>query len=137
MAFWRSFLWSLTVSPLSLCAVLLESQVRNVERGSACVNGPATRACWTNGYSIATDSDQKFPTTGKTVSYTLEVTNTTCNPDGSGSRICMLVNGQYPGPTLRASWGDTLDITVKNSLQNNGTSIHYVRDDISHQHWGL
>lgn len=87
-----------------------------------------------NGYSIATDFDQMFPTTGKTVSYTLEVTNTTCNPDGSGSRICMLVNGQYPGPTIRASWGDTLDITVKNSLQNNGTSIHFVHDDISHQH---
>lgn len=49
----------------------------------------------------------------------------------------MLVNGQYPGPTIRASWGDTLDITVKNSLQNNGTSIHFVRNDISHQHWGL
>jgi FtsP/CotA-like multicopper oxidase with cupredoxin domain len=34
-------------------------------------------------------------------------------------------NGQYPGPPIVADWGDTLQITVKNSLQNNGTSIHW------------
>lgn len=94
-------------------------------RDTACTNGPYTRACWKNGYSIATDFDQKFPTTGKTVSYNLEITNTTCNPDGHGERICLLFNNQYPGPVIRAEWGDTLSITVKNSMQDNGTSIHW------------
>lgn len=37
----------------------------------------------------------------------------------------MLVNGQYPGPTVYANWGDMISITVKNSLQNNGTGIHW------------
>ena len=70
---------------------------------ATCTNGPNTRACWSNGYSIATDFDLKWPNTGKTVSYNLEVTNTTCNPDGNGERLCMLYNNQFPGPTIRAS----------------------------------
>lgn len=110
---------------------------------SSCSNGPYTRACWKDGFSIATEYvllvviatrflltvlssfDQKFPTTGKTVSYNLEITNTTCNPDGAHEQQCLLFNGQLPGPVIRASWGDTLSITVTNSMQNNGTSIHW------------
>lgn len=92
---------------------------------SACTNGPNTRSCWKNGYSVATDFDQKFPTTGKTVTYNLEITNTTCNPDGHGARTCLLVNNQFPGPTIRATWGDNLVINVKNSMQHNGTSMHW------------
>ncbi|KAF2157303.1 multicopper oxidase [Myriangium duriaei CBS 260.36] len=90
-----------------------------------CTPGPRSRACWYNGYSIATDFDQKHPTTGKTVSYSLEITNTTCNPDGNAGQPCYLVNGQYPGPTIVADWGDTVSITVKNSLTTNGTSVHW------------
>ncbi|KAF2808429.1 uncharacterized protein BDZ99DRAFT_464310, partial [Mytilinidion resinicola] len=37
----------------------------------------------------------------------------------------MLINNQFPGPTIIADWGDTLVVNVKNSLQNNGTSIHW------------
>ena len=92
---------------------------------SACKNGPLSRACWSNGYSIATDFDQKFPTTGNTVSYNLELTNGTCNPDGNGDKLCLLINGQYPGPTIRATWGDMVTVNVKNSMQDNGTSIHW------------
>ncbi|THW46308.1 putative multicopper oxidase, type 1 [Aureobasidium pullulans] len=92
---------------------------------SACSNGPFTRSCWTDGFSVATDFDQKFPTTGNTVSYNLEITNTTCNPDGANEQQCLLINGQLPGPVIRASWGDTLSITVTNFMQDNGTSIHW------------
>ncbi|KAK6438685.1 laccase, multicopper oxidase, benzenediol:oxygen oxidorectuctase [Oleoguttula sp. CCFEE 5521] len=92
---------------------------------AACTNGPLTRSCWKNGYSVATDFDQKFPTGGATVTYNLEITNGTCNPDGNGPRLCLLFNGQYPGPTIRATWGDNLVINVKNSMKDNGTSIHW------------
>ena len=95
------------------------------ERDTACTNGALTRSCWTNGYSVATDFDQKFPTTGNTVTYNLEITNTTCNPDGHGSRTCLLINGRFPGPLIRATWGDMVVINVKNSMQDNGTSIHW------------
>jgi FtsP/CotA-like multicopper oxidase with cupredoxin domain len=37
----------------------------------------------------------------------------------------MLINGQYPGPTIIADWGDMISITVQNSLQSNGTSFHW------------
>ncbi|KAF2812433.1 putative multicopper oxidase, type 1 [Mytilinidion resinicola] len=92
---------------------------------AACTNGPTSRNCWSGGYSVLTDFDKKWPTTGNTVSYTLTVTNTTCNPDGNGPRICFLYNGQYPGPTITADWGDTVQVTVINKLTGNGTVIHW------------
>ncbi|KAL3421060.1 multicopper oxidase [Phlyctema vagabunda] len=91
---------------------------------SACTNGPFTRHCWSDGFSIATDFDVKFPTTGKTVKKTLTITNTTLAPDGY-ERIVLAINGQYPGPTIIADWGDMLEITVINAMQDNGTSIHW------------
>lgn len=36
-----------------------------------------------------------------------------------------MVNGQYPGPTIEANWGDIIQVTVNNQLQNNGTSFHW------------
>ncbi|KAI7541231.1 laccase precursor, partial [Hortaea werneckii] len=112
------------VTSAAVPAEPIEVEERQVADG-ACKNGPYTRACWSNGYSIATDFDQKFPTTGSTVTYDLEITNSTCNPDGNGERLCLLINNQYPGPLIRASWGDNLVINVKNSMQDNGTSIHW------------
>lgn len=95
------------------------------ERDTVCTNTPNFRNCWASGFSVATDFDNKSPTTGRTVHYDLEITNTTCNPDGASARTCLLVNKQYPGPTIQADWGDTLSVTVKNSLQDNGTGIHW------------
>ena len=89
-----------------------------------CTNTRFTRACWNNDFSIETDFDYSWPNTGKTVSYTLEISNITLAPDGH-TREVLAVNGQYPGPTIRASWGDTMQITVKNNLQYNGTSMHW------------
>ncbi|KAJ9608273.1 laccase, multicopper oxidase, benzenediol:oxygen oxidorectuctase [Cladophialophora chaetospira] len=91
---------------------------------SQCTNGPATRSCWGNGYSIATNYDAVWPTTGKTVEYTIEIQNRTLAPDGFSRRV-YAINGLYPGPTITANWGDKLKITVKNSLTTNGTSIHW------------
>jgi FtsP/CotA-like multicopper oxidase with cupredoxin domain len=67
----------------------------------------------------------KSPRTGNTVSYHLEITNGTCNPDGNGDKPCFLINGQYPGPLIEATWGDRLEVTVTNSLLYNGTSLHF------------
>lgn len=90
----------------------------------SCTNGPSTRACWGNGYSIATDYDTKWPVTGITRSYSLDITNSTGSPDGY-SRVVLGINGNMPGPTIWANWGDTLSITVTNRLTDNGTSIHW------------
>ncbi|KAF2460474.1 laccase [Lineolata rhizophorae] len=90
-----------------------------------CRNGPLSRGCWNDGFSINTDFDVDWPDTGNVVQYTLDITNTTCSPDGGPERLCFLVNNQSPGPTIYADWGDTLQITVNNQLQHNGTSIHW------------
>jgi FtsP/CotA-like multicopper oxidase with cupredoxin domain len=90
-----------------------------------CQNGPLTRGCWVDGFSIGTDFDLKWPITNGHRHYDLEITNTTCNFDGHGDKVCMLINNQYPGPTITANWGDMIYVNVKNSLPNNGTSIHW------------
>lgn len=89
-----------------------------------CFNNPSNRSCWGGGYSIDTNIEASWPDTGRVVSYTLEVQNKTLAPDGF-PRPVYAINGQFPGPTVRARWGDTLRITVKNSLETNGTSMHW------------
>ena len=32
----------------------------------------------------------------------------------------MLINGQFPGPTITADWGDRITVTVINNLIHNG-----------------
>ena len=87
-------------------------------------NGPASRACWTEGFDINTDFDNNWPDTGVTRKYNFEITNGTAAPDGN-SRITFLINGQYPGPTIFADWGDKVEVTVTNHLESNGTGIHW------------
>jgi Multicopper oxidase len=36
----------------------------------------------------------------------------------------MVINGGYPGPTIEANWGDWIEITVTNELDE-GTSLHW------------
>ncbi|KIW49289.1 hypothetical protein PV05_10982 [Exophiala xenobiotica] len=102
----------------------ISSATTTKKADSQCTNGPQTRQCWGNGFSIATNYDSTWPNTGVVVPYHLEITNTTMAPDGVPRRVYS-INNQYPGPTIRANWGDTLQITVKNSLTTNGTSIHW------------
>ncbi|KAF7815597.1 L-ascorbate oxidase-like [Senna tora] len=40
-------------------------------------------------------------------------------------QLVMGINGQFPGPTIRAEVGDILDINVTNKLSTEGTSIHW------------
>src|SRR5947207_2193293 len=91
-------------------------------RKVGCVHGPRSRDCWDDDHDIATDYNLNWPNTGKvaevrllgsahigsiaianTISpqYHLEITNTTAAPDGF-ERLMMLVNGQFPGPTIQA-----------------------------------
>ncbi|KAF1837419.1 laccase [Decorospora gaudefroyi] len=91
---------------------------------SSCNHGPQSRGCWNGDYNIDTDMDFVWPNTGKTVKYHLTISNATGAPDGF-ERPVFLINGQMPGPTLVADWGDDIEITVTNNLQHNGTGIHW------------
>ena len=48
------------------------------------------------------------------------------SPDGF-NKSAILVNGQFPGPTIEADYGDTFRITVHNQITGpeEGTSIHW------------
>ncbi|KAF1930904.1 multicopper oxidase [Didymella exigua CBS 183.55] len=135
----QSFAYWLSAGSLALASAIPASLIERQD--GACTNTARTRQCWSDGYSIATDFDAKTPPAGTTVTYNLEVTNTTRpHLDGSpGSRMFQLINGQYPGPTIRAKWGDTIVVNVKNSMQDNGTGIHWhgIRQLNSCQHDGV
>lgn len=88
-----------------------------------CTNGPTSRSCW-GAYNIDTDYGTTWPNTGVTKSYTFHITNTTLSPDGTSKQV-LAVNGQIPGPTIEANWGDTISVQVFNDMQTNGTSLHW------------
>jgi len=67
---------------------------------------------------------QDCPDTGVVRSYNFTIARSTLAPDGV-SRPVMLINGQFPGPTIEANWGDTISVSVQNNLDNEGTSMHW------------
>ncbi|KAI1299759.1 laccase [Xylaria venustula] len=85
-----------------------------------------TRACWSPGFSINTDYELSTPPgVTRSYSWTVEEFTNWIAPDGEVKTSAMLINGMYPGPTIRADWGDTVSVTVTNKLKFNGTSIHW------------
>ncbi|KAI1750736.1 multicopper oxidase-domain-containing protein [Xylaria castorea] len=103
------------------------SQPNGLEvRGPGSCYTASNRACWSPGFDINTDYETKTPPgTTKTFTWEVKEYDNWTGPDGRVKSKVMLINNQYPGPTLTADWGDTVVVTVKNSLRLNGTSIHW------------
>jgi len=40
-------------------------------------------------------------------------------------KLAVTVNGEAPGPTIRATQGDTVVVTVRNKLETENTGIHW------------
>ncbi|KAK3673985.1 hypothetical protein LTR78_006187 [Recurvomyces mirabilis] len=76
------------------------------------------------GYTIKDNPYEVMPQTCVTREYNFELVNGTISPDGV-PRNGLTVNGQFPGPQLTANWGDTITVHVKNSMANNGSTIHW------------
>ncbi|KAK5088674.1 hypothetical protein LTR05_002894 [Lithohypha guttulata] len=100
------------------------SCIQDAKSNPGLANSAQHRCSWGPGFDINTNYYTTWPNTGKTVKYTLTITNGTISPQGD-RKLGFLVNGQSPGPTITADWGDMLEITVVNNLQHNGTSIHW------------
>ncbi|KAI0400497.1 multicopper oxidase [Xylaria palmicola] len=79
--------------------------------------------CWGN-YSLSTNWYEEAPDTGVIREYWFDLVNSTLSPDGV-PRLSLTINGSIPGPTIEADWGDTIVVHLRNSLENNGTSIHW------------
>ncbi|ODM89025.1 L-ascorbate oxidase, partial [Orchesella cincta] len=62
----------------------------------------------------------------KIVRHTFEVAYFNGSPDGIHKDKILGINGQSPGPTIEADVGDTLEITLINSIQDGqNTTIHW------------
>jgi hypothetical protein len=58
---------ALGASLLAFSASTLAASIPDVsKRDSVCTNGPSSRNCWQNGFSVDTNSYDKFPDTGVT-----------------------------------------------------------------------
>ena len=66
------------------------------------------------------------PTTGRVRSYDFTIKRGTIAPDGYQKDV-MLINGQFPGPTIEANWGDTIEVNVHNEITGpeEGTALHW------------
>ncbi|MCJ1439432.1 hypothetical protein MMC27_008826 [Xylographa pallens] len=98
----------------------IECDYTQMKGWTAC-SSETDRGCWLSGpqgehYGIATDYEIHTPI-GITRKYYLEVTDEEGAPDGVLNTGLKLFNKQYPGPWIQ--------ITVKNNLEKNGTTIHW------------
>jgi len=102
------------------------------------------RSCWLKKGSqridINTDYEdpEKVPK-GIVRKFHLEVSEQPISPDGTTMEHGKVFNRRYPGPWIEACWGDTIEVTVKNNLRWNGTSVHWhgIRQFRSFQHDGV
>ncbi|GME26721.1 putative multicopper oxidase protein [Neofusicoccum parvum] len=124
----KSFLWNLFLAGALAAPQAVTSTASAA--GSVCTgNTAADRSVWCD-YDIQTDWYTEVPDTGVTVElliviqYWFDVQNVTVSPDGI-ERMALAVNGSIPGPTIEANWGDTVVVHVTNSMENNGTGIHW------------
>ena len=53
-----------------------------------------------------------------------EVSNMFWSPDCE-EKVLIGINGQFPGPTIRAKAGDTIVVELKNGLHTEGVVIHW------------
>lgn len=60
----------------------------------------------------------------KTRHFKWEVGYMYASPDCE-EKILLGINGQFPGPTIRAKAGDTIHVELKNALHTEGVVIHW------------
>ncbi|PSR87224.1 multicopper oxidase-domain-containing protein [Coniella lustricola] len=81
---------------------------------------------WGTKTCTNTNPYNSSPNTGIIRSYDFTITRGVIAPDGY-QRDVMLVNGAFPGPTIEANWGDTIQVTLHNNITGpeEGTSLHW------------
>ncbi|KAJ9423222.1 multicopper oxidase-domain-containing protein [Fusarium oxysporum] len=82
-----------------------------------------------NGYPWSTMNSQTNyyqdqPNTGVIRRYDFTVSRGMIAPDGY-ELSTILVNGQFPAPLIEANWGDTIQVTVHNDMDDEGVSLHW------------
>ncbi|PVH96463.1 laccase-like multicopper oxidase [Periconia macrospinosa] len=100
----------------------------NLPRSFATVNDHHTAGVFESLHTRVNSipDPNNVPNTGKVRLYEFTVSRGTVAPDGV-ERSAILVNGQFPRPTLEGDWGDTFEITVHNNITSpkERTAIHW------------
>ena len=67
-----------------------------------------------------------MPISGRTRFYDFTIRRGTIAPDGYQKDV-LLINDQFPGPTIEANWGDTIVVNVHNGITEpeEGTALHW------------
>ncbi|KIW19302.1 hypothetical protein PV08_03596 [Exophiala spinifera] len=94
--------------------------------GSPGGSGPIKTYPWGSRTANNTNPYTNPPKTGVVRSYNFVLERGVLAPDGV-ERDVILINGQFPGPTIEANWGDTIEVTVTNLISGpkEGTSLHW------------
>ncbi|EXJ83398.1 hypothetical protein A1O1_07020 [Capronia coronata CBS 617.96] len=81
---------------------------------------------WGSRTANNTDPYTNPPVTGVVRKYNFVIERAVMAPDGV-ERDVIVINGQFPGPTIEANWGDTIEVTVVNGITSpqEGTSLHW------------
>ncbi|CAN8100550.1 unnamed protein product [Discula destructiva] len=81
---------------------------------------------WGTLTAAGTSPYTQSPTTGIVRSYDFTISRGVISPDGY-QRNVLLVNGGFPGPTIEANWGDTIQVTLRNNITGpaEGTALHW------------
>lgn len=123
-----------TCSMLPTAPITNEQQVGDSVLGSLCADNLAR---WLGDYDAAPWAGLTTSNSDATVMVDLPVTNVTREYDFTISRgrisadgvlrDVILINNQFPGPTIEANWGDWIQVTVHNDIKTpeEGTSLHW------------
>jgi hypothetical protein len=118
------FIMLTTVSTLLLAfGLAVAAPTRNLltPRVAGSCNTATDRACWTDDFDIDTDYETVTPTgVTRTYEWTVSEFDNWVGPDGVVKPYARLVNGQFPGPTLYAQWGDDIEVTITNNISTSG-----------------
>ncbi|KAF2159922.1 multicopper oxidase [Zasmidium cellare ATCC 36951] len=79
---------------------------------------------------ITTGNANLYTSSGKvsgtrTRTYDFTVASCDVKPDGVLTKGAVCINGQFPGPLIEANYGDTISVTVRNNLKDEGTAMHW------------
>ncbi|ETN42833.1 uncharacterized protein HMPREF1541_01991 [Cyphellophora europaea CBS 101466] len=81
---------------------------------------------WGGRTAKLNDPYHDLPVTNQTRSYHFVIERGIKSPDGV-QRHVMLINGEFPGPTIVADWGDRINVTVENRISDpeEGLALHW------------
>ncbi|KAI7972181.1 hypothetical protein EIK77_001747 [Talaromyces pinophilus] len=79
-----------------------------------------------NPWGSTDPASTDVPNTGAVRSYKFSVSRAIKAPDGYQKSV-ILINGQFPGPLIEANWGDTIEVTVTNDIEDTaeGVTLHW------------